>query len=138
MCGDSPLGWTTAARFPEGARIFSLRHRVHTGSGSHPASNPAGTEFLSSRIKRPDREAETSPPSNAQVKNAWRCTSTPPYVFMACCLVKYKDTFTFTLPVFILQPVPVQQIRIISMELCIHVGLRHIYIFLNDKVVPML
>jgi hypothetical protein len=29
------------------------------------------------------READFSPPSSAQVQNAWFYTSTPPYVFMA-------------------------------------------------------
>jgi len=29
------------------------------------------------------RDADHSPPSNAEVKNAWRYTSTTPYVFMA-------------------------------------------------------
>jgi len=25
----------------------------------------------------------------------WSCTSTPPYVFMAWCLVKHRNDFTF-------------------------------------------
>jgi len=29
-------------------------------------------------VKRPEREAEHSPPSNAEVKNVWSYTSTPP------------------------------------------------------------
>jgi hypothetical protein len=29
-----------------------------------------------------------------EVKNAWRYTSTPPYVFRAWCLVKHRDNFT--------------------------------------------
>jgi hypothetical protein len=29
-------------------------------------------------------------------KNAWSYTFTPLLVFMACCLVKHKDNFTFT------------------------------------------
>jgi hypothetical protein len=32
---------------------------------------------LSLVVKRPGREADHSPPSNAQVKNAWSYTSTP-------------------------------------------------------------
>jgi hypothetical protein len=46
-------------------------------------------------IKRPGREADHSPPSNAEVKNAWSYTSTPQYVFMTWCLVKHRDNFTF-------------------------------------------
>jgi hypothetical protein len=30
-------------RFPEGARNFSLHHRVQNGSEAHPASYPMGT-----------------------------------------------------------------------------------------------
>jgi hypothetical protein len=30
-------------RFPAGAGNFSLHHRVHTGSGAHPASYPMGS-----------------------------------------------------------------------------------------------
>jgi hypothetical protein len=48
-------------------------------------------------IKRPGREADHSPPSGAEVKNAWSCTSTSPYVFMAWYCVKHRDNSTFTL-----------------------------------------
>jgi hypothetical protein len=41
---------------------------------------------LSVGVKRPRRKA----PSSAEVKNAWGCTSTPLYVFIAWCLVKHK------------------------------------------------
>jgi hypothetical protein len=37
-----------------------------------------GTGALSLGVKRPGREADHSPPSNAEVKNAWSYTSTPP------------------------------------------------------------
>jgi hypothetical protein len=37
---------------------------------------------LSLGVKRPGREAERSPPSRAEVKNAWCYASTLPYVFM--------------------------------------------------------
>jgi hypothetical protein len=33
---------------------------------------------LSLGVKRPGREADHSPPSSAEVKNAWSYTSTPP------------------------------------------------------------
>jgi hypothetical protein len=35
-------------------------------------------------------EADHSPPSSAQVKNAWSYTSTPQYIFMAWCLIKHR------------------------------------------------
>jgi hypothetical protein len=37
-------------------------------------------------VKGPGREADHSPPSSAEVKNAWSCTSTHPYVFMVLYL----------------------------------------------------
>jgi hypothetical protein len=40
-------------------------------------------EALSLGVKRLGREADHSPPSSAEVKNAWNYTSTPQYVFMA-------------------------------------------------------
>jgi len=45
---------------------------------------------LSLGIKRPDCEANHSPPSSVEVKNAWG--STPKYVFTALCSVKHKTT----------------------------------------------
>jgi hypothetical protein len=42
---------------------------------------------LSPEVKRPGRKADHSPPSNAEVKNTWIYTSTPPYAFMALCLM---------------------------------------------------
>jgi hypothetical protein len=35
-----------------------------------------------------------SPASIAKVKNACSYTSTPPYVFFICCLIKHRDNFT--------------------------------------------
>jgi hypothetical protein len=42
---------------------------------------------LSQRVKRQVREADRSPPATAEVKKMWIYTSTPPYVFMAWCLI---------------------------------------------------
>jgi hypothetical protein len=49
---------------------------------------------LSLGVKRPGHEADHSPLSSAEVKNEWRYIFTPQYVFMAWCLVKYRDNFT--------------------------------------------
>jgi hypothetical protein len=43
-------------------------------------------------------EAEHTHPPKPEVKNVWSFTSTPPYNFMACYLVKHNGNFTFTLP----------------------------------------
>jgi hypothetical protein len=48
---------------PAGIWNFSLRHRVQTASGAHPASGA-----LSLGVKRPRRKADHSPPSSAEVK----------------------------------------------------------------------
>jgi hypothetical protein len=48
-------------------------------------------------LKRPSREADHSPPSSAEMKNAWNYTSTPQYALKASCSVKkkHRDNFTF-------------------------------------------
>jgi hypothetical protein len=46
-------------------------------------------------VNRPGREADHSPPTCAEVKKTWIYTSTLTYVFMAQCLVKYRDNFIF-------------------------------------------
>jgi hypothetical protein len=51
--------------------FLSLHHRVQTGSGAHPASYPMGTW-------------------GSFEAGAWSYTSTPLYVFMAWCFIKYK------------------------------------------------
>jgi hypothetical protein len=51
---------------------------------------------FSPRVKRQGREADHSPPSSAEVKNAWSYTSTQ-YAFMALCSVKNTGT-TLSLP----------------------------------------
>jgi hypothetical protein len=51
---------------------------------------------LSLGVKWPGREAGHSPPSSAEVKNAWSYTSTPQYAFMTWCLVKHMANFTYT------------------------------------------
>jgi hypothetical protein len=45
-------------------------------------------------VDRPGREADPSPISSAEVKNAWSYNSTPQFVFMAWYLVKYRDNLT--------------------------------------------
>jgi hypothetical protein len=65
-------------RFPAGAGTFSLHHRVQKGSGAHSASYPVGITNSFPGVKRPGREADHSPPSSAEVKNAWSYTSTAP------------------------------------------------------------
>jgi len=49
-------------------------------------------------VKRPEREADHLPPSNAEIKDAWSYTFTPMRDLMAWCLVKHRDKFTSYLP----------------------------------------
>jgi hypothetical protein len=73
--------------------FFSLRNRGQTGSGAHPASYPMGTGKC---YCGGGHEADHSPQSGAEVKNAWWYISTPPqYFFMTWCLVKHKNNFVF-------------------------------------------
>jgi hypothetical protein len=56
-----------------------------------------GTGFFSAGIKRTGLEVDRSPPSSAEVKYTWRYNFTPPYVFIAWCLIKHRDICTFLL-----------------------------------------
>jgi hypothetical protein len=72
-------GWEVIVWVPVGARSFS--------SPGHPDRlwGPPfqwGLGDLSPGVKRPGNEADHSPPSSAEVKNAWIYTSNAPYVFM--------------------------------------------------------
>jgi hypothetical protein len=53
---------------PIGATNFSPHHRVQTGSGAHPASYRMGTRGSFVGVKCPEREADHSLPSSAEVK----------------------------------------------------------------------
>jgi hypothetical protein len=80
--------WWSGVRVPAVAVNFSLRHNVQTGSGAHTAFCPVGTRGSFYGVKRPVREANYSPPSSAEVKNASSCTSNPQYAFITWCSVK--------------------------------------------------
>jgi hypothetical protein len=58
----------------KGQGILSLRHRVQTGSGAHPA-------FV--QWERGGHEADHSPPSSARLRLRGTVTSLHQYVFMA-------------------------------------------------------
>jgi hypothetical protein len=62
--------WTTGVGSPTKAEDFSSSLCIQTGSGAYPASCPMGTggPFPGGKA-RPGRDADPSPPSNAEVKN---------------------------------------------------------------------
>jgi hypothetical protein len=68
--------FTTASR----AALGPIQPPIHWVSGA-----------LSLGVKRPGCEAEHSPPSSAEVKNAWSYTSTPQYAFMAYRRRRFRD-----------------------------------------------
>jgi hypothetical protein len=55
-------------------------------SQPHPAFSSVGTGALSPELKRWG-EADHSHPSSTEIKNGENYTSTPPYVFLAWCLI---------------------------------------------------
>jgi hypothetical protein len=61
--------------FETGARDFFFLQNAQTASEAHPASNGYRSSFLG--VKRPAREVDHWPPSSAEVKNEWSCTSIP-------------------------------------------------------------
>jgi hypothetical protein len=67
------------------------RVRVPAGAGKFLFATASRPE-----IRRPEREADHSPPFSVNTVNAWKYISTPQYVFMEWCLVKHRDNFTFT------------------------------------------
>jgi hypothetical protein len=60
----------TAVLFPTEVKDFSSTFCAQTSSEAHPASYPVGTRgpFPGDKA-RPERDADHSPPSSAEVKN---------------------------------------------------------------------
>jgi hypothetical protein len=89
----SGTGWTSGVRFSAGAGIFLF------ATASRPALRPTQPPVqwipgaISPVVKLPGREADHSPPSSAEVKNAWSYSPLPQYVFMAWCLIKHRINF---------------------------------------------
>jgi hypothetical protein len=67
---DSVVGTGTGYMLSDqGVRVRELSlHAIQTGSGVHPASYPMGTGDPFPGVKWPRREADHSPPTNAEVK----------------------------------------------------------------------
>jgi hypothetical protein len=74
-------------RVPVGSRIFSSPCRPDRLRHTQPPIQWV-REALSPGVKRQEGEADHSAPASAEVKKMWICTSTPPYTFMAQCLIR--------------------------------------------------
>jgi len=85
MYMDTKLNDTGVARGSNLGRcwefFFSPPQQSALGPTHPPIQWVSGN--LSLEVKRPERESDHPPPSSVEVKNAWNCTSIPPYVFMA-------------------------------------------------------
>jgi len=71
-----------------GIFVFAIALRPALGHTQLPSQWVPDALYLG--VKWPGREAENSPPSNAEIKNAWTCTSTLTYAFMEFCLYKHR------------------------------------------------
>jgi hypothetical protein len=89
-------------------RVKEQLHAVITAAPDVPvpqhhakmAQNPLDRKLLTiSAASYPmgtGSKADNSPPTSAEVKNAWGYTSTiPPYIFMVWCSVKHRVNSTF-------------------------------------------
>jgi hypothetical protein len=65
-----------------GIFIFTTASRTSLGPTQPPIQRVPGALFLG--VNRLEREADHSPPSSAEVKNAWSYTSTPPSTSSWC------------------------------------------------------
>jgi hypothetical protein len=72
----------------QGLGIFIFTTLFRPALGTTQTSIQWVPGALSLGLKRPGRETDHSPPCSAEVKNAWRYTTTPQYAFMAWCSVK--------------------------------------------------
>jgi len=72
---------------------FTTAYRPALGLTQPPLQRAAGAHIP--WLKRYTHEAHHSRSASAEVKNAWSYTSTTPHVFIAWCLVKHRDSFTF-------------------------------------------
>jgi hypothetical protein len=84
LLNDPTMGWTA-----EGSDSSLGRFKKRLLTSPRPVLGPTQPLIqwvegaLSAGIKWPGCEADHSPPSSAEVKKPWMCTSTLPYVFMA-------------------------------------------------------
>jgi hypothetical protein len=70
--------------------VFTAASRSAPGYIQLPVYWAQGVSFTEGKVE--GHEADHSPPSRAEIKNAWSYTSTPSYVSMMWYLIKQRDT----------------------------------------------
>jgi len=88
------MSWASGVRFTEGAGNFPLRHRAQNISGAQPASYIIGT--WRGRSVNLTTHIHLAPRSIMR----GAIPPLPQYFYMAWCLVKHRDNFTFTFTYF--------------------------------------
>jgi hypothetical protein len=84
-----------------GIFLFTTASRTALRPTQPPIQRVPGA--LSLGVKRPGRETDHSPPSSAEVRNAWSYTSTHPIRLYGVVLSKkHRDNFTFICNIFTL------------------------------------
>jgi hypothetical protein len=83
------MGWMARVQFLAGARDFSLLHRIQTYSGAHPASYSMCIRGKAARTRRWPLMS-----MKCQGQECRSYSSTPPYIFMAECLINHTGKFT--------------------------------------------
>jgi hypothetical protein len=82
-----------------GLGSFFLHHRVHTGSGAHPASYPIGTRAISLRVKRRGVKLTTHLHLVLRSRMRGAIPPLPQYAFMEWCSVKAQgQLYLYLLP----------------------------------------
>jgi hypothetical protein len=92
---EQGMGCTT------GESGFNLRQKRFFSFPQHPDQLCCPSSLLSCgyqgalplEVKVSEHEADHSPPSSGEIKNAWNYTFTPTHVFMAWCLTNHRDRF---------------------------------------------
>jgi hypothetical protein len=69
LCTLDSYGLEVGVQFPATALDFAQLYNVKTGSGTRSASYPMCTRGSLWEVKRPGRQVDHSPPSNAEVNS---------------------------------------------------------------------